>query len=96
MGVFDKYTAVLEDLDPIKFTGVVQRVQGLLSWEVRTTTHTRKLRAYGDRPARVVREQEHRLEVCRCEAAIAQATNAITPGDAHGFITHCGYSDTIE
>jgi len=30
MGVFDKYTAVLEDLDPIKFTGVVERVQGLL------------------------------------------------------------------
>jgi transposase len=30
------------------------------------------------------------------EAAIAQATNAITPGDAHGFITHCGYADTIE
>ena len=30
MGVFDKYAAVLEDLDPIKFTGVVQRVQGLL------------------------------------------------------------------
>ena len=30
MGVFDKYTARLEDLDPIKFTGVVERVQGLL------------------------------------------------------------------
>ena len=30
MGVFDKYTSVLEDLDPIKFTGVVERVQGLL------------------------------------------------------------------
>src|SRR5208282_608526 len=30
MGVFDKYAAVLEDLDPIKFTGVVERVQGLL------------------------------------------------------------------
>jgi flagellum-specific ATP synthase len=28
--MFDKYTAVLEGLDPIKFTGVVQRVQGLL------------------------------------------------------------------
>ena len=30
MGVFDKYTAVLENLDPIKFTGVVERVQGML------------------------------------------------------------------
>jgi len=30
MGVFDKYSVVLEDLDPIKFTGVVERVQGLL------------------------------------------------------------------
>jgi transposase len=30
------------------------------------------------------------------EAAIAQATNAITPTDAHAFITHCGYDDTIE
>jgi flagellum-specific ATP synthase len=30
MGVFDKYTVVLEDLDPIKFTGVVEKVQGLL------------------------------------------------------------------
>ena len=30
MGVFDKYSVVLEDLDPIKFNGVVERVQGLL------------------------------------------------------------------
>ncbi len=30
MGVFDKYTARLEELDPIKYTGVVERVQGLL------------------------------------------------------------------
>jgi transposase len=30
------------------------------------------------------------------EAAIAQATLAITPSDAHGFITHCGYGGTIE
>jgi flagellum-specific ATP synthase len=30
MGVFDKYTVRLSDLDPIKFTGVVERVQGLL------------------------------------------------------------------
>ncbi|HET6487465.1 MAG TPA: FliI/YscN family ATPase [Spirochaetia bacterium] len=30
MGVFDKYSVVVQDLDPIKFTGVVERVQGLL------------------------------------------------------------------
>jgi flagellum-specific ATP synthase len=30
MGVFDKYAVVVQDLDPIKFTGIVQRVQGLL------------------------------------------------------------------
>ena len=30
MGVFDKYTATLEKIDPIKFTGVVEKVQGLL------------------------------------------------------------------
>jgi transposase len=29
------------------------------------------------------------------EAAIAQATQAITPSDARGFMTHCGYRDTI-
>lgn len=30
------------------------------------------------------------------ETAIAQATQAITRSDAHGFITHCGYGDTSE
>ncbi len=30
MGVFDKYSSRLECLDPIKYTGVVERVQGLL------------------------------------------------------------------
>ena len=30
MAMFDKYAAVLEGLDPIKFTGLVERVQGLL------------------------------------------------------------------
>jgi flagellum-specific ATP synthase len=30
MGVFDKYTVTLEKIDPIKFTGEVQKVQGLL------------------------------------------------------------------
>jgi transposase len=50
-----------------------QRVQGLLNWRVRTTTHKKKIRRYGDRPARVQQQQEHRLEVERCEEAIAQA-----------------------
>jgi flagellum-specific ATP synthase len=30
MGVFDKYTTVLNRIDPIKYTGVIQKVQGLL------------------------------------------------------------------
>lgn len=30
MGVFDKYQARVSDLDPIKYTGVIERVQGLL------------------------------------------------------------------
>ena len=30
MGVFDKYTSVLNRIDPIKYTGVIQKVQGLL------------------------------------------------------------------
>jgi transposase len=50
----------------------VQRVEGLLSFQVKTTTHTRKVRGYKDRPERVVKEREHRLEVSRCEEVIAQ------------------------
>lgn len=50
-----------------------QRVQGLLSWEVRTTTHRRAVRAYRGRPGRVVEEHEHRLEALRDEGAIEQA-----------------------
>src|SRR5512137_1382232 len=30
MGFFDKYESVVSGLDPIKYTGVVERVQGLL------------------------------------------------------------------
>ncbi|HUV06410.1 MAG TPA: FliI/YscN family ATPase [Spirochaetia bacterium] len=30
MGVFDKYTSILNRIDPIKYTGVVDKVQGLL------------------------------------------------------------------
>ena len=30
MGVFEKYTNVIDSLDPIKFMGTVQKVQGLL------------------------------------------------------------------
>jgi transposase len=50
-----------------------QRVAGLLSWEVETATHKRKVRAYGDRPQRVEKEQEHRLAVARQEEEIALA-----------------------
>ena len=37
-----------------------------------------------------------RRSMDKLEAAIAEATLAITPNDAQGFITHCGYSDTTE
>jgi transposase len=50
-----------------------QRVQGMLSVEVRTTTHKRTIRAYGDRPERVEKEREHRLEVSRREEEIEKA-----------------------
>jgi transposase len=50
-----------------------QRVQGMLSWQVKTTTHSRKVRAYGGCPERVEKEQEHRLEVCRNEEEIERA-----------------------
>jgi transposase len=47
-----------------------QRVQGLLKVEVQTTTHKKKVRAYGDRPQRVEKERAHRLEVSRREEEI--------------------------
>jgi transposase len=50
-----------------------QRAAGLLNWEVKTATHKRKVRAYGDRPQRVQKEQEHRLEVSRQEEEIDKA-----------------------
>jgi transposase len=50
-----------------------QRVEGLLRWDVRTRTQTKKVRGYGGHPGRVVREREHRLEVSRQEEAIAAA-----------------------
>jgi transposase len=50
-----------------------QRVAGMLCWEVRTRTRTKEVRGYAGRPGRVVREQEHRLEVSRQEEAIAAA-----------------------
>jgi transposase len=50
-----------------------QRVSGLLGCQVRTSTHRQTVRGYGKRPGRVVKEQEHRLEVCRREEAIAAA-----------------------
>jgi transposase len=50
-----------------------QRVQDLLSCQVRTSTHKRTVRRYRERPAHVAREQEHRLDVSRCDEAIEQA-----------------------
>jgi transposase len=51
-----------------------QRVAGLVQVQVRTTTRTRKVRRYGDRPARVEKEPEHRVEAVRCPEAIEQAS----------------------
>src|SRR3954452_9527817 len=50
-----------------------QRVQGMLSWQVKTATHSRKVRAYGGRPGRVEKGREHRLEVCRNDEEIERA-----------------------
>jgi transposase len=50
-----------------------QRVEGLLSCEVRTTTRNRTLRRYRERPERVVREQKHRVEVTRQQDVIELA-----------------------
>jgi transposase len=49
------------------------RVQNLLDYQVKTTTHSRQIRAYGERPARVEKTREHRLEVSRREETIEQA-----------------------
>jgi transposase len=54
-----------------------QRVEGLLDWQVRTTTQQRSLRRYGDREQQVVQEQEHRVEQSRAEPAIEQAKRAM-------------------
>jgi transposase len=50
-----------------------QRVEAMLNFQVKTSTQTRKIRSYKDRAARVVKQREHRLEVKRCEEAIALA-----------------------
>ena len=50
-----------------------QRVQGMLDPQVQTSTKQKVVRGYGDRPERVLREQEHRLEVSRQEEVIEQA-----------------------
>ena len=50
-----------------------QRMQGMLHVEVVTTTHRKNIRGYGERPARVEKEQEQRVEVSRDEETIAQA-----------------------
>src|SRR5262249_47496759 len=50
-----------------------QRGQGLLTCQVRTISHRRTVRRYGDRPQRVLTEREHRLEVSPCQEGIEQA-----------------------
>src|SRR5437764_12517514 len=45
----------------------------MLTWEVRTTAHRKAVRAYGGRPARVLKEHEHRLEVSPRAEVIEQA-----------------------
>lgn len=50
-----------------------QRVEGMLCWEVKTTTHTRKIRAHRGQPGRVERRREHRVEVRRSEGEIELA-----------------------
>ena len=50
-----------------------QRLEGLLEVEVLTTRMERPLRRYGDRPAQVVQEEEHKLQVSRQEGAIERA-----------------------
>ena len=49
------------------------RVEGMLQCQVKTATHTRRVRAYRDRPARVEKQREHRLEVSECQQQIEQA-----------------------
>ena len=49
------------------------RVGDMLDYQVRTTTRQRKVRAYGERPPRVEKAREHRLEVSRREGVIEQA-----------------------
>jgi transposase len=50
-----------------------RRVDGMLKWQVKTTTHSRQIRAYRDQPARVEKEKEHRVEVSADEEQIAKA-----------------------
>jgi|SRR3954468_8678523 transposase len=53
------------------------RVEGLLTCQVKTATHSRRIRAYGDRPARLHKEREHHLEVSECPQQIEQAKRAM-------------------
>jgi transposase len=53
------------------------RVQGMLDYRVRATTREKHRRAYGDRPAIVVKEQEHYLELSRDDEAIEEAKRQI-------------------
>jgi transposase len=54
-----------------------QRVQGLLSWQVRTTTHERTVRGYGGRAGYAVQEQEHTVKVSRQQEVIETAKRTL-------------------
>ena len=49
------------------------RVEGMINFQVQTTTRQRKIRAHGERPAGLVKEQEHSLKLSRCDEAIKEA-----------------------
>jgi transposase len=51
----------------------MNRVEGMLRWEVKTTTQRKKVRAYRDQPERVEKKQEHQVEVSRCDEEIEKA-----------------------
>lgn len=50
-----------------------QRVQRMLAVQLRTSTQEKKVRGYGERVQRVLQEQDHRVEISRCEEVIGQA-----------------------
>jgi transposase len=46
------------------------RVEGMLTFQVRTTTSEKEVRRYGARPAGTVKEEENWLEIAKCKEAV--------------------------